>query len=115
MAFTVLAPPTLVELLDPEIEATIQRLNHKTFNPDPIAGPKFSRIVSVTSSAYKRARYPHIRRRILVDSGYPAVLFSGQGDNPRMGTDHCNHLNKTADAPGQSIFFLSSAARISRR
>ena len=27
MAFTELAPPTLVELLDPEIEATIQRLH----------------------------------------------------------------------------------------
>ena len=46
--------PTLVELLEPEIQATIQRLNDKVFNPDPIAGPKFSRIVSVMSSAYKR-------------------------------------------------------------
>ena len=45
---------SLVELLEPEIEATIQRLNIKKFHPDPISGPKFSRIVSVMSSAYKR-------------------------------------------------------------
>jgi hypothetical protein len=46
--------PTLVELLDPVIDATIQRLNGRDFIPDPIAGPHFSRIVSVMSSAYKR-------------------------------------------------------------
>lgn len=52
MAFTVLAPPTLVELLDPEIDATIQRLHdNKKFKPDPIAGPQFSRIASVMGSA----------------------------------------------------------------
>ena len=37
-----------------EIEATISRLVHKAFKPDPIAGPKYSKIVSVVSSAYKR-------------------------------------------------------------
>lgn len=46
--------PTLIELLEPEIEATIGRLRDKEFNPDPISGPKFSRIVSVAGSAYKR-------------------------------------------------------------
>lgn len=52
MGFTELAPPTLMELLDPEIEATIQRLqDNKKFKPDPIAGPKFSRIASVMGSA----------------------------------------------------------------
>ena len=53
MAFTELVPPTLVELLDPEIEATICRLNKKKFQPDPIAGDTFSRVVSLTSSATK--------------------------------------------------------------
>jgi hypothetical protein len=38
----------------PEIEATITRLAKKKFEPDPIAGRHFSRIVSVMSSAYKR-------------------------------------------------------------
>jgi len=56
--------PTLVELLEPDIDATIQRLNDKIFLPDPIAGPHFSRIVSVMSSAYKRHGYI-IERAIL--------------------------------------------------
>lgn len=56
--------PTLVELLEPVIDATIQRLNNKVFLPDPIAGPHFSRIVSVMSSAYKRHGYI-IERAIL--------------------------------------------------
>jgi hypothetical protein len=50
--------------LDPLIDATIQRLNDKVFPPDPIAGPHFSRIVSVMSSAYKRHGYI-IERAIL--------------------------------------------------
>jgi hypothetical protein len=40
--------------MEPEIEATINRLNSVNFSPDPIAGRHFSRIVSVMSSAYKR-------------------------------------------------------------
>ena len=36
------------------IEGTIQRLEAKTFLADPIAGPHFSKITSVMSSAYKR-------------------------------------------------------------
>jgi hypothetical protein len=38
----------------PEIEGTINRLQEKDFNPDPLVGSSFSRIVSVMSSAYKR-------------------------------------------------------------
>jgi hypothetical protein len=44
----------LVEILKPEVEATIQRLHATKFRPDPIAGEHFSKIVSVMSSAYKR-------------------------------------------------------------
>ena len=51
-------------MLDPLIDATIERLNDKVFPPDPIAGPHFSRIVSVMSSAYKRHGYI-IERAIL--------------------------------------------------
>lgn len=46
--------PDLIEILKPEVEATIQRLNEKKFRPDPVAGEHFSKIVSVMSSAYKR-------------------------------------------------------------
>ncbi|GIT89224.1 hypothetical protein [Roseobacter sp. OBYS 0001] len=45
---------SLLKILEPEVEATVQRLRAKKFKPDPIAGEHFSRIVSVMSSAYKR-------------------------------------------------------------
>src|ERR1700730_6353029 len=71
MAFTEITPPTLLELLDPEIEATIQRLHdNKKFKTDPIAGPKFSRIASVMGSAsirhgiiIERTLFEHLRRQ----------------------------------------------------
>ena len=44
----------LVTILEPEIVKTIASLNEAKFTPDPIAGPHFSRIVSLISSAYKR-------------------------------------------------------------
>src|SRR6516162_5384528 len=47
----------VLDLMKPEIEATIKRLDTKHFDPDPIAGPHFSRITSVLSSAYKRHGY----------------------------------------------------------
>ena len=37
-----------------QIDKTIMALNKKKFDPDPIAGPHFSKITSVMSSAYKR-------------------------------------------------------------
>ena len=70
MAFTELAPPTLLELLDPVIASTIADLHTTKFNPDPIAGPKFSRIASVMGSAsirhgniIERTLLEHLRRR----------------------------------------------------
>jgi hypothetical protein len=47
----------VLDLLKPEIENTITGLNSKHFEPDPIAGPHFSKITSVMSSAYKRHGY----------------------------------------------------------
>jgi hypothetical protein len=47
----------VLDLIRPEIESTIKRLDLKDFDPDPIAGPHFSRITSVMSSAYKRHGY----------------------------------------------------------
>jgi hypothetical protein len=44
----------VLDLIKPEIEKTIASLDSKRFNPDPIAGPHFSKITSVMSSAYKR-------------------------------------------------------------
>jgi len=45
---------SVLDLVRDEIEGTIQRLEAKTFLADPIAGPHFSKITSVMSSAYKR-------------------------------------------------------------
>ena len=45
----------VLDLLKPEIEKTIVGLDAKFFEPDPIAGPHFSKITSVMSSAYNMA------------------------------------------------------------
>ena len=47
----------VLDLMKDEIESTIKRLDSKAFDPDPIAGPHFSKITSVMSSAYKRHGY----------------------------------------------------------
>ncbi len=56
----------VLELLKPEIEKTIKGLDSKNFPPDPIAGPHFSKITSVMSSAYKRHGY--ILERAILES-----------------------------------------------
>lgn len=50
----VVALPTLIERLTPDVERTIESLARRKFDPDPLAGGHFSRIVSLLSSAYKR-------------------------------------------------------------
>jgi len=44
----------VLDLVKDEVEKTIQSLESKVFLADPIAGPHFSKITSVMSSAYKR-------------------------------------------------------------
>ena len=44
----------VLDLLRPEIQKTIEALAVKKFRVDPLAGEKYSKIVSVLSSAYKR-------------------------------------------------------------
>jgi len=48
---------SVLDLVKDEIEKTIQSLESKIFLADPIAGPHFSKITSVMSSAYKRHGY----------------------------------------------------------
>src|ERR1700730_15465864 len=45
---------SVLDVMMPEIEKTIKKLDTMRFDPDPIAGPHFSKITSVMSSAYKR-------------------------------------------------------------
>ena len=44
----------LVKKLKPDILLTIEKLSNKKFKLDPLAGKKYSKIVSVLSSSYKR-------------------------------------------------------------
>jgi hypothetical protein len=44
----------ILDLLRPQVDATIASLAAVEFRPDPISGALFSRMVSVLSSAYKR-------------------------------------------------------------
>ena len=44
----------VLKLLRPEIKKTIDALEVKNFRVDPLAGEKYSKVVSVMSSAYKR-------------------------------------------------------------
>jgi hypothetical protein len=48
---------TVLDAVREEVERTIHALDRKRFDPDPIAGPHFSKITSVMSSAYKRHGY----------------------------------------------------------
>lgn len=56
----------VLDLLKPDIEKTVNGLDLKVFDADPIAGPHFSKITSVMSSAYKRHGY--ILERALLEA-----------------------------------------------
>jgi hypothetical protein len=63
----------VLDLVKEEIETTILSLEAKTFLADPIAGPHFSKITSVMSSAYKRHGY--ILERALLEALKQSVIF----------------------------------------
>lgn len=46
--------PDLVTTVAPAVRKTIKALSKRPFKPDPIAGARLSKIVSIVSSAYKR-------------------------------------------------------------
>jgi len=68
----------VLDLLKPEIEKTIKGLDSKNFEPDPIAGPHFSKITSVMSSAYKRHGY--ILERAILEALRLCPLFEVWND-----------------------------------
>lgn len=55
---------SILEVLKPQVDATVDALAAVEFRPDPIAGTLFSRMTSVLSSAYKR-HGPIIERAIV--------------------------------------------------
>lgn len=54
----------ILDVLKPQVDATVDALAGVEFRPDPIAGTLFSRMTSVLSSAYKR-HGPIIERAII--------------------------------------------------
>ncbi|MGZ2411969.1 hypothetical protein ACUXST_001390 [Sphingomonas sp. F9_3S_D5_B_2] len=54
----------ILDILKPQVDATVDALAAVEFRPDPIAGTLFSRMTSVLSSAYKR-HGPIIERAIV--------------------------------------------------
>lgn len=83
------SPPTLIERLTPDVERTIQALSTTTFDPDPLAGQHFSRIVSLLSSSYKRHGFIlelAIRRQLATNPNFevwadPQFLISPEAKN----------------------------------
>src|SRR5215831_5923618 len=86
----------VLELLKPEIEKTIKGLDSKNFPPDPIAGPHFSKITSVMSSAYKRHGY--ILERAILELGPQSPMV---GSLPACCAPATS--SHAADAPPSSV------------
>lgn len=104
----------VLDVMMPEIERTIKRLDTKSFDPDPIAGPHFSKITSVMSSAYKRHGFilersvlealklcPHFEvwadPKFPVPSGVEHIVAASVGEPTKLiGTDYPSSEGPTA-------------------
>src|SRR6266480_2069673 len=80
----------VLDLLKPEIEKTIKGLDSKNFEPDPIAGPHFSKITSVMSSAYKRHGY--ILERALLEALKQCPHFDAWRDEQFHVPSNVDHM-----------------------
>jgi len=84
----------LLDRLSPVIDTSIERLNNKKFTQDPIAGEYFSRIASVTSSAYKRHGF--ILERAIYEQLSLCPHFSVWEDRKFQVTNTADHIVDTA-------------------
>src|SRR5215831_11083537 len=92
----------VLDLLKPEIEKTIQSLDTKSFDPDPIAGPHFSKITSVMSSAYKRHGY--ILERAILEAFKSCPHFRVWRDEAFQVPSAVDHIVQgSIDAPTKLI------------
>ncbi len=82
--------PDLVSIMEPEVEETIQQLNARKFRSDPIAGPHFSKIVSVMSSAYKRHGF--IIERAILEQLKLNPAFEAWEDRVFQVTSTADHI-----------------------
>ncbi len=101
--------PDLLAIIEPEIDATIQRLNEKNFRSDPIAGPHFSKIVSVMSSAYKRHGF--IIERAILEQLKLNPNFEVWEDRTFQVTPAADHIVDTAIGRPKEVFGTETAYR----
>jgi hypothetical protein len=80
----------VLDLVRDEIEKTIQSLEAKTFLADPIAGPHFSKITSVMSSAYKRHGF--ILERALLEALKQCPHFEAWRDEQFQVPSNVDHM-----------------------
>ena len=105
--------PNLVDILRPEIEATIERLKSKTFRSDPIAGEHFSKIVSVMSSAYKRHGF--IIERAVLEQLKLNPNFEVWEDKAFQVTPAADHIVDSAIGRPEDVFGTETAYRDGHR
>jgi hypothetical protein len=86
----------ILDLLKDEVERTIQKLQSKVFVPDPIAGPHFSKITSLMSSAYKRHGY--ILERAVLEALKQCERFEVWRDDHFQVTSGTDHIVDTTIA-----------------
>ena len=82
----------LLDILRPEVDATLNRLRAKKFKVDPLVGKKLSRTTSLVSSAYKR------HGSILEKAILERLSMEGRYEvwhDPRLSV--CQAANQTAD------------------
>lgn len=93
--------------MEPEIEATIQRLNGRQFRTDPIAGPHFSKIASVISSAYKRHGF--IIERAILEQLKKNPDFEAWDDRAFQVTSTADHIVDSAIGHPEHVFSSETA------
>ena len=103
----------LVDILEPTIDATIQRLNATKFVPDPIAGAHFSRIVSVMSSAYKRHGF--VLERAILEQLKLCPNFTVWDDKAFQVPSTADHIVDSAIGQPQTIFGTETGYREGHR
>lgn len=103
----------LVEFLKPEIDATVKRLESKKFQPDPIAGEHFSRIVSVMSSAYKRHGF--IIERAILEKLRSNSNFDVWEDRAFQVATTADHIVDSSIGEPEHVFSSETTYRIGPR
>ncbi len=105
--------PDLLTVMEPEIDATIQRLNATNFRSDPIAGPHFSKIVSVMSSAYKRHGF--IIERAILEQLKLNPAFEAWDDRAFQVTSTADHIVDSVIGRPEDAFGSETAYRDGHR